>query len=87
MLTSEVELALFDCVEMRRRLSKQLWCELHGRKGKKTLIGNFQAQITPLFCSATYANHAATAPVLYSVRSINFSVTLCSLLLLQLLRA
>jgi hypothetical protein len=35
MLTSEVELALFDCVEMRWRLSKQLWCELHRRLGER----------------------------------------------------
>ena len=30
MLTSEVELALFDCIEMGRGLGEEFWCELHG---------------------------------------------------------
>lgn len=41
MLTSEVELALFDCVEVRRRLSEQLWCQLHDTKNSK--LGLLQA--------------------------------------------
>jgi len=75
MLTSEVELALLDCIEMRWRLSKQLWCELHRRLGEKALIANFQAQITSLFCSATNAKQCGRCTSAIRCTLICFSLS------------